>query len=197
MTNSERYDKWVLIEFNSWETKSGAFPFDWILHTNIMYNDNSSVVFRSKSDEIIIDNQNLNQILKQIIKPEYITDLSSLAKTICVPENPSNYLVTEKYIYITTDIWIGVFDRELNNKGWKRGIYRFEPIYLVNENILYAGGEYLDLLLGPIRINRFNKLEKPSIDLASIETCNKYGFYCMVFNKEIFCRMNNEGQFYL
>ena len=59
------------------------------------------------------------------------------------PKRPSNWLVTEKYIYISTDIWLGRFTLNLEIINWKRGIYRFCYLEECEKDCIQVGKEYL------------------------------------------------------
>jgi hypothetical protein len=136
-------NSFILIEFNSWETNSGAAPFSWIDDTDILYPESNDVVFRWSSGSLTIKRDGqatpLNLSFIDFDSKENIDQIQILK-----PKKPSNWLVTENRIYISTDIWLGVFDHSLKPLNWKRGVFRFEPIYLCTDGSIYAGGEYFD-----------------------------------------------------
>lgn len=189
-------DQFILIEFNSWETNSGPYPFDWQDDTSILYNDkNYDVVFKSKNDELVIHNS------RPYVKPYLGAPVDNelkllLAKNIIPPAAPGNYIVTDKYIYITTDIWLGIFDLELNPLSWKRGIYRFDFLELCSCGKIKIGNEYLDSLGQPVRHNNHANSSSNPVS-SSANNIYRYGFYSKLHDQNVFCRMDNDGNFWL
>lgn len=182
-----------LIEFNSWETNSGARPFDWTSSgdTEILYpgSNNCDVHFRS------LDNK-INKVvqIKNNLSPEDVTkhtnDFYLHDWEIVKPIVPMGYLLTEKYLYVQTDIWLGAFvideDNKLKNVAWKRGVYRFSDINETENGLIKAGYPgtvyYPDLTLAPHHlqnsvakeVNRFNPYTHPKSEELE---------YCEMFNK--------------
>jgi hypothetical protein len=183
-------DKFKLIEFNSWETNSGSAPFDWTDDTEILYPDFTKetyhIVFRSFNGELSYEVKN-DVVIK--INPIDLTKL-----TILKPNKPSNWLVTDKYIYVTTDVWLGMFNLDLKPINWKRGIFRFTSIRLCKNSDIFVNNEYLHMDLS--KSNQKSPFVEIKGDVYSDDPNNKYGFYCLYDNKIRFCSMTNEGVFY-
>ncbi|XWV26082.1 putative orfan [Tupanvirus soda lake] len=184
-----------LIEFNSWETNCGAFPFDWIIDTEIMYPDVSknfhTIIFRSTNNSEI-------KIIEPILNPISFIQLGLKNIKILKPKRPSNWLITEKYLYVTTDIWLGCFDLDLKNLCWKRGVYRFCNIQPCIDGTILVGDQryHYDLSKTSSKsapdTNYFQDL-----GLYKENKSHRYGFYCEQ-NKIIkFCRLHNSGNFEL
>jgi hypothetical protein len=186
-----------LIEFNSWETNSGASPFSWIDDTDILYpNSYSEIIFRWPTGSLKIIDDTKYTDGNDINSSQPLTNFDGLR--ICRPKKPANWLVTNKYIYITTDIWLGMFDKNLKPINWKRGVYRFDPIYLCTDGCIIAGGDHLDTFLKPL--NKQHSTIDTSIfsngDEYQEQPMCKYGFYCIDNNgSSHFIRMDNMGQF--
>ena len=184
-----------IIEFNSWETNSGAYPFDWKEDTEILYPDFTQntypIVFRhgkfQKTFEVKMENQ--EKEVEEI-------DISQIQ--ILKPQKSSNWLVTDNYIYITTDIWLGRFTLELQPINWKRGEFRFCYLKLCKNKILKVGEEYLydnfaicrqsSQIIDDNLGENMNYSENPIL---------RYGFYGLYDGKIRFCRLDNNGKFYL
>ena len=181
-----------LVEFNSWETNSGAHTFDWIADTEILYPDylleKYDIVFRSNCSEIKytinLDNQ-----------PKETIDTSKIK--IYKPNKPSNWLVTDNYVYIATDIWLGRFTLDLKILNWKRGVYRFTNIQLCKDGSIYIGNEHFhyDLTKLKTKPSIDNDYFAKNINNYSETASNRYGFYCEFDNKFQFCELTNSGQF--
>lgn len=111
----------IFIEFNSWETNSGSFPFDWIDDTDILYPEKGNVItFRWKENNTIIfhgPESNMNFDLEFLFSTE-----------------KGNYYKTDIYLY-----WF--VDNELKYK--KRGIYRFSKI-TTKDNFIFIDKEILN-----------------------------------------------------
>ncbi len=182
-----------VIEFNSWETNSGAYPFSWTDDTEILYPDfslnNYEIIFKQNENENKIEVKNDNPITYNKI------DVNKISK-ILKPFKPANWVITDNFIFITTDIWLGRFTHKLKNINWKRGIYRFSKIELCHDNILKIDGEYFydNFSKCNIKCYTLNNYENPH-NLED-NTLNRYGFYCIYDGEIKFCRLSNSGKFY-
>lgn len=103
----------IFIEFNSWETNSGGFPFDWIDDTVILYPESgNAITFRwNKNDTIVNHGPHSNMYFKE--KFLFSTEKGDYYKTI--------------YLFWYVD---GIL------KYKKRGIYRFCKIITENNFII-------------------------------------------------------------
>lgn len=125
----------VFVEFNSWESNSGAHRFNWLEDTQIFYEDiNSNIVtirwLNNGEKKIInslinkVDKLHPNDTKEQFNFTDYV---------ITKPMKPSNWLVTDKYIYVANDIWLGRFTLEMKPLNWTRGVFRFGNLQLCND----------------------------------------------------------------
>jgi hypothetical protein len=207
-----------LIEFNSWETNAGALPFDWIDDTDILYPNFKikyiPVNFRSADQSIKFIVNTENKFIDNIDNIDNIDKIKTLASNMIILNSkfPSNWLKTEKYLYVTSDIWLAIFDLEyMTIKYWKRGVYRFSSLYETNGGLIvieeYINKEHSNYqLYNPDMSkyrgsNKFDKLDiKPKIDICeSIYEYNlnyKYGFICKCDDKLYFCRFNVDSDDY-
>jgi hypothetical protein len=173
-------EEMIFIEYNSWESNCGGHNFDWNIDTNILYpTERNKLVVRWKNNgEKIIwsDNDGENDIEtleikvietnnydnKKIIKHNsdniFIMDHDKYEYAIDII--PKNWLITEKYIYISTDIWLGRFDLDLKPLNWTRGVFRFSQMKLCENNILYFGDNYYYSDLSKMRLNEFSDTPK-------------------------------------
>lgn len=185
-------DEFKLIEFNSWETNSGAEPFSWIDDTEILYPDFTkplyNITFKWFCGQLNYQIKNTN-----IITPNNAIDVNKLK--IFKPKKPSNWIVTDDYIYITTDIWLGRFTHELKPVNWKRGVYRFATIQLCENSDIYVNNEYLNYDLS--KSNKKSQIISTNENTYDEIPKYKYGFYCLYDNIPYFCSLMNDGSFIL
>lgn len=205
-----------IIEFNSWESNSGALPFDWIDDTDILYpnfrKSSISVHFRS-ADQLY--NSYINTVNKSYDKYDDNANKHKI-KTIfdemivINTSYPSSWLKTEKYIYVMSDIWLCVFNHDMTIYLWKRGVFRFSSIYemsngliIINDkdNINHKLYNYdLSIYRGAYKFNE--KDIKTKIDLICInnkfDIKYRYGFMCQsrYDQKLYFYRFNVDSEDY-
>lgn len=145
----------IFIEFNSFESNSGAHRFDWIDDTHIFYSPEKITIKWLTGQKEIYDNLlKVNSTLEYIIF-KMNNELYEFVKL----NKPSNYLITEKYIYIANDIWLGRFDLNLNPINWTRGVFRFDQLQLCTNGSIYCNNKYYYYDLTPIRTNNKNKID--------------------------------------
>ncbi|XWV24835.1 putative ORFan [Tupanvirus deep ocean] len=188
-------ENFILIEFNSWETNCGAYPFDWVIDTEIMYPDTSknnyTIIFRSLDNTEIKLVEPVLNLLKCV--PFELGNIKILK-----PNRPSNWLVTDKYIYVSTDIWLGCFDLNLNNLCWKRGVYRFCNIIPCNDGTILVGDQryHYDLSKTSSKSTPDTNYFQDS-GMYKENDMYRYGFYCKQNDIIKFCRLHNNGNFEL
>lgn len=119
-----------IIEFNSWETLSGATSFNWYDDTDIFYDFPTEIHFRSPGFFETRPPIGINRIYRPVIKKEMPTHF--LIKE-------GNYVLSDNFIYMSNDIWLGKFTMDFKPVCWVRGIFRFTNISLCR-NIIKAGG---------------------------------------------------------
>ncbi len=168
-----------IIEFNSWESNCGALPFNWIDDTDILYPNLTKplipIHFRSA-------NQSINYTIN--VPNKFQTSSLSLSQSNLIGEDivnslhPSNWLKTEKYIYVTSDIWLALFDLNMNVKQWKRGVYRFASIVEMEDGMIMVGDKVYHPDLTPYRgmINIYtNSQVKDKINVSHNTSKFRYG----------------------
>lgn len=118
--------EFIFIEFNSWESNSGAYPFDWIDDTDILYPEKGNEIhFRWNKENLIVNHgplSNMNFIPKIILSTDR-----------------GDYAVTDIYLYWISSQTSAEFLTKFKNgeiKSKKRGVYRFCKIIEKGNNIL-------------------------------------------------------------
>jgi len=166
-------DKYIFVEFNSWETNSGGHKFNWKDDTEIFYeNENNYVSVRWGGGECVV--------LATSVKYNYFNTIDKINKldflttyTIKKYNYYQNTLFTEKYIYIANDIWLGRFDLNLKPLNWTRGEFRFDCIQMCEDGGIFADGKYYHYDLTPKNHNAKSKIKEGCVK-QSIKF--KYGF---------------------
>lgn len=130
-------NKLIFIEYNSWESNSGAHRFDWLDDTEVFYLADC-VTFRwTNHEKKVYDGVN-----KRLTNNEtqnmatFITNFDTY--TILKPQKPSNWLITEKFIYVANDIWLGRFTLNMKPLNWTRSVFRFNSLQLCEDGSIYA-----------------------------------------------------------
>jgi hypothetical protein len=142
MDIAKTVDGFVLIEFNSWETNSGAYGLHWTDNTGIFYPTHNyeemdhHITFRAngKNEKIVFDQS-------KIIKRVPIVGLPLNENiTIQKPNRPSNWLVTDKFLYVANDIYLMRFTLDFKLVNWLRGphgAFRFSDLQLCTDGSIY------------------------------------------------------------
>ena len=183
----------IFIEYNSWETNSGSHRFDWNDDKEIFYHASSTVI-RWNGGEEKIKNNLFNIFLKDNVQNKFSmnTDLYEFVQN----NYPSNYLITEKYIYVSNDIWLGLFDHNLHPIKWIKGVFRFDFIELCVNDDICIGNNYYYSDLTP----KHTKSKKINKNIIS-ENLIKYRYGIPIKNKNtskiFFPRMLDSGEFVL
>jgi hypothetical protein len=190
-------DSFVLIEFNSWETNSGATPFSWIEDTSILYpsKNNNEIVFKSSHETLRVPGPTVS-VDRNFLSSDALSRLKVLR-----PNKPTQWIVHDDYVYITTDIWLGKFTLTLKSINWKRGVYRFSNLYLTKDNHLLIGDELLNLDLKMIRkvskeesykLINYEYYQQGDDYIEDLTGKHRYGFYS---EPGIFIHLDNDGEF--
>lgn len=184
---------YVFIEFNSWETNSGAYLFNWSDDTEVFYpeKDNNDITVKWLDIATNEPTQSLITFDDQIITTSNPPlSLSNSCKQINSSEinfneieifdsnysDGFNWLKTSSYIYAFNDIWLGKFDNNLKPIYWTRGIFRFSKIKLCVDGCISINSHtyYSDL-----RIKHTNSKIKQShtcLNLFNYQDCGfRYG----------------------
>lgn len=143
-------DELIFVEYNSWESNSGAHRFNWLDDTEVLY-DAKEITFKWLNGEKkipLLNNQqgfqSLSGIAIENFSQEYPQEKlqRGLPEFVCYlpvkPSNPSNWLVTDKHIYIANDIWLGRFSLDFKPINWTRGVFRFNSLLLCEDGCIFA-----------------------------------------------------------
>lgn len=162
----------IFVEFNSWESNSGAHRFNWLEDTEVFY-DANCITIRWLGGEKTVDLINLN------LQPTKSIDLTNYK--VISPSKPSNWLVTDKHIYITNDVWLGRFTLDFKPINWTRGVFRFCQLELCEDGCIYSEPNYYYYDLTPKKQkSKILQNDNNNINLDTFEL--KYG--AMVQNIE-------------
>ena len=204
-------NKLIFIEYNSWESNSGAHRFDWVDDTEVFYLTDC-VTFRwSTGEKKIYENFNqitqinlINQI-NQMNKTNEIKHIDNFDKyQIVTPNQPSNWLVTKMFIYVANDIWLGRFTLNMKPLNWTRSVFRFNNLQLCEDGCIYAEPNYYYYNLTPKKtkskiINIISKSDKKTdgVDkFICFQSKYKYGFVVTDENdKLVWIRMLDDCTF--
>jgi hypothetical protein len=208
---SSRPEGFVLIEFNSWETNSGAHYFDWTDDGDVMYYS-EGVVFRSgASEQIVKVDQEFTTIPLCKIKTEF--DTTERKIKLLHHDNNHNWLNTNNSLYVTTDAYIVRYKlcdtSDIPNKyyklddiqpsKWKRcKSARFYPLMECENGIIKCGDEYFYGDLTPLKTSEYSARPVPLIiNCENYPTNHRYGFLCELegCDKLVFCRILYDGKF--
>ena len=195
-------NKLIFIEYNSWESNSGAHRFDWLNDTEVFYLTDC-VTFRWLTGEKKIYT-NCNQTINKINKIDHkqIKHIDNFDKyQIITPTQPSNWLVTNKYIYVANDIWLGRFTLNMKPLNWTRSVFRFNNLQLCEDGCIYAEPNYYYYNLTPKKtkskiISKNNKKTDGVDNLIYLQSKYKYGFIAIDENdKFVWMRMLDDCTF--
>lgn len=185
----------IFVEYNSWESNSGAHNFNWHDDTEIFYN-NTNITIRWKNGEKNIQTPHIANINTS-------NNIDWKNYEIIKPWKPSNWLITDKHIYITTDIWLCRLSFDMKPLNWKRGMFRFNHLQLCENGDIFAFPSLYDYCLTDKVTKRkiiFNKIifDNTNYDNLNLSMC-KYGCLakCNLTNDFVFVHLHNDGQFSL
>lgn len=183
----------IFIEYNSWESNSGGHRFNWLDDTDILYSSNNCIttIRWANGEKIIplISNTNVNTNANANANAITINTITNFDNYVILkPLKPSNWLVTEKHIYVTNDIWLGRFTLDMKPINWVRGIFRFNTLQLCDDGCIYAEPNFYYYDLTPKK--QKSRLVK-SVDLTDladstnlvITNSNKYKYGFNAINK--------------
>ncbi len=185
-------NKWFFVEYNSWETNSGAHCFNWLDHTSTFYTKSNNVVFKYGNETLSVEFDQISKSIQPV--GEIINDMQSLNIEILKPCKPSNWLLTDKFLYVANDIWLQRFDLNFKLINWKRGVFRFCNLELCDNQSIIADKKY-NFDLSPttnkskIQVNHnIEQYPQPPF---------KYGFVGKLNSEYVFCRLLHDDVFYL
>lgn len=213
-------NKYIFVEFNSWETNSGAHKFDWNDDTEVFYSTNRYKYIVNNNDQVhkcisiystqhIITKWNGGEDIKFNPKADlYISEkycnklkISELFELYDIVDenNYLNTLFADNHIYCSNDVWLGKFDRlTLDCICSVRGIFRFDQLDFCSDGKLYDGDKYYYSDLTPFKVSQYS-VKSPIIKRHNLNTTIKYGF--ILKNKknkqEGYLRLLSDFQFML
>jgi len=120
----------IFVEYNSWESNSGAHRFDWLTDTEVLY-DTDYITVRWIGGE-----KQIPLVEPKLQNQTKITNFDNYV--VANPRYPTNWLVTDKHIYLANDIWLGRFTLIMKPINWVRGVCRFNCLQLCEDGSIYA-----------------------------------------------------------
>lgn len=173
-----------IIEFNSWETNSGGYHIDWKDNTDILYDRCDNLIYFVNKDNCFT--------LPAFLHISYCSPFNSNTPEKINPDNiiGGDYLYHNGFLYIHNDIWLCKFTLDLKILSWKRGIYRFSNLKLINGNIC----------INNIKMDSdFREINYPSISnnqKDEILIYPRYGIRIRNENEEFELLLTSDCQFY-
>ncbi len=204
-------DGYLVIEFNSWETNAGAHYLNWRDDTEIFYEGQDTpnqVVFKwgeqPQQSKTVEFDQPKNLLCKDITFKGTVVndnDWTEMKITLMTPKTPSCWLVTDKYIYVANDIWLGMFTHEMKRVYIIRGVFRFCNLQLCTDGSIYAEGSgYKEASY--YHSNLTEKKTKSTIAKLPVNVPDypqfpyKYGMVCQLKSgTTVFVRWLQDGRF--
>lgn len=196
-------NKYIFVEFNSWETNAGAHRFDWNDNTEVFYSADRYKYNINKDDSIYKcigtyssqyvttkwndgEDVRYNPYADLYISEKYSNTMNILELfefyDIVDDNNYLNTLFTDNYIYCSNDVWLGKFDRNtLDCLENVRGIFRFDQIDICEDGKIYDGTNYYYSDLTPFKVSPY-AIQPTIIKRFNLNTNIKYGF--VVKNKK-------------
>jgi hypothetical protein len=173
--------KWWLVEFNSWETNSGAHLFEWT--DPLLYGGDGTVQCRwlSGSSQLL---WSVPSTLPALPK----SDIPISEVQIVAPHTPAGWILKDDAIYVCDDVWLVQFDLNLQPRRWKRGPFRFSLLEATTQG-LKAGEMYLWDNLTPAKISP----TLPSTGPAYPPPPFRYGVVGLHQGRYVFCRWYHEA----
>ncbi len=181
--------EFILIEFNSWETLSRPHYFNWVDHTEYLYNTNGMTSVRTNSHDDIIQIKYGDSVYDEKFYKIDVLDIKILE-----PTTPSGWLLHKDYLYVMNDIWLQKIRlSDMVCIRWKRGVFRFAPIILTEKNTILVGNYELDLEFRVLK-NNMSNVNNVSYDKL-LGNKYRYGFRGKLNSSNIFCRVDQESNF--
>lgn len=163
----------IFVEYNSWESNSGAHRFNWIDDTEVFYQADSITIRWLGSEKKV-----------PLLKPIQKVNIDPINLSNCIvlkPTEPSNWLLTEKFIYISNDVWLGRFSLDLKPLNFTRGMFRYNNLQLCDDGSIYAEPifYYYDLTL---KRTKSRLVQDTNQNINNKKINFKYG--CLAIDKE-------------
>jgi hypothetical protein len=169
-------NKYWLVEFNSWETNSGAHLFEWS-----EIEDTVPVECRWAKFSRHLP-WPLASTLPKAPRSSILLDQVQLLR----PHAPSCWLIKEN-VYVCNDVWLAQLDANLYPVRWRRGPFRFAKLEATAQG-LRAGDQYYWDDLTPAKPSAVLPLEGD----AYPEPPYRYGAVGLCRGTYVFCRFIEE-----
>lgn len=200
---------YVLIEFNSWRTNSGAHYFDWngddFLHMNYDNKKEHIVVFRSSCNEI-------HHVCPQISYPMCINVVglpvnSSLEVINNIEHKNCCWVLCDDSVYVSNDVWmchIPLLNGALQpiNRWTHADESRFYGISLISDNAKSVSSYFQSKIVlkcgNVFKTGHFTNVASSSCNIPTtqyiVNNCKfRYGFPCKQDGKLAFARLLYDG----
>ena len=184
-----RDGSWRMVEINSWAVNSGGMRFNWTDDDFILYPAEGSdlVVLRGDGAQDLVHYPTGRRSDVPIgLSPAEIARLIPLA-----PTGPACWLLTERYLYVCNDVFLGQFDRAtFRSVHWASGDFRWTSFVVVSENPLQfsLGDRVFHHDLTVLRRRRTAPGPPP-------RGADRYGFAATLDGRSVFCRLTYTGTF--
>ncbi len=175
----------IFVEYNSWESNSGAHRFDWTADTEVFYLTDVITIRWINGEKKMPLLNNKNTINKNM--PINFDDYQ-----VIKPSKPSNWLVTDKFVYIANDIWLGRFTLNMKPLNWTRGVFRFNNLLLCEDGCVYAEPNFYYYDLTPKKtkskiINNMCNVNNTNNKIIEYHKNFRYGCLALDKNKDVVC----------
>ncbi len=186
-----------LVEYNSWDSNSGGHTFDWMLDAEILYDVSSTrTVIRVGTRETGITD------LSYVSMPPRSLPVTGITITvrpddmvILPPDKPAHYVITDKYIYVCNDKFLGRFTKKLQPINWKVGCFRYGSLSWTGYQLSIGNKRFYDDLK-PVPKTMTQRIStNSSMDVYPSRW--RYGLFAQWNGNTYFCRLHYDGTFEL
>lgn len=172
-------NKWWLVEFNSWETNSGAHLFEW---TDPILYGGDAIECRWIAEPS--GTSRVNFPLSYVPPPMLSSDIAITEVELVPPHTPAGWILKETDLYVCDDVWLVQLDRAtLQPRRWKRGPFRFAVLEATAQG-LKAGDMYLWNDLTPAKPTPVLQPTGEAYPLPPF----RYGMVARYQGQYVFCR---------
>jgi len=208
---AEYNNEFILVEFNSWETNSGAHQFMWTEELLYQYDEPFTICCRwikehtsnnVITDGLFEDNSWRWPLPSTLPKINPIDDITIDKVQILLPSNqPNTWLVKDDILYIINDVWLTSIDlHTFKPIRWRRGPFRFSKLTFWNNQLgIRADNNNYWLDLTPCLSNSLIDTTCDKISNNNIinypEPPYRYGFVGKYNNQFVFARFLYDGKF--
>lgn len=179
--------KFYIVEFNSWETNSGAHLFEW---TEELLYDSQEIVCRWPGGEKTFEWSKPSTLPLPPTSDVGFAEVHALQS-----DGHSSWLIKNSGLYVCNDVWLVQLDADLKPLRWRRGPFRFDHLEEATDG-LKAGDKVFYDDLSPNTHLRKSKSSTPHAESFSENGYPKppyrYGFVGLYQNRYVFCRFVGE-----